>query len=97
MEVILTSIGKDPKHLKHLIIQPGLPRWCSDEESTCQCRGPGFNPWSGKIPTCRRATKPACHNYQAHVPQLLKSACLEPMLCNKRSHRNEKPAYHNEE
>ncbi|KAJ8783680.1 hypothetical protein J1605_008723 [Eschrichtius robustus] len=25
------------------------------------------------------------------------SRALEPMLCNKRSHRNEKPAHHNEE
>ena len=60
-------------------------------------------------PTCHRATKPVCHNYWAcvleptshnywaHVPQLLKSTCLEPVLCNKRSHRNEKPAHHNQE
>ena len=60
-------------------------------------------------PTCRRATKPVCcnywacalepasHNYWARVPQLLKPACLEPVLCNKRSHRNEKPTHHNEE
>ena len=60
-------------------------------------------------PTCRGATKPvrhnywACalepsiHNYWAHVPQLLKPACLEPVLRNKRSHRNEKPAHRNEE
>ena len=60
-------------------------------------------------PTCREATKPvrhnywACalepksHNYWAHVPQLLKPVCLEPVLRNKRSHRNEKPAHHNEE
>ena len=59
-------------------------------------------------PTCHRATKPvyhdywACaleptsHNYWAHVPQLLKPACLEPMLPNKRSHHNEKPTHHNE-
>ena len=57
-------------------------------------------------PTCRRATKPVYHNYWAyalepeccnywaHVPQLLKPAHLEPMLCNKRSHRNEKPTHH---
>ena len=44
-------------------------------------------------PTCRRATKPvhhnywactlepASHNHWAHVPQLLKPTCLEPMLC----------------
>ena len=46
-------------------------------------------------PTCHRSTKPmhhnywACalqptsHNYWAHVPQLLKPACLEPVLRNK--------------
>ena len=34
-------------------------------------------------PTCHGATKPVCHNYWACVPQLLKPACLEPMLHNK--------------
>ena len=60
-------------------------------------------------PTCRGATKlvrhnywaytlePTSHNYWAHVPQLLKPEHLEPMLRNKRSHRNEKPAHRNEE
>ena len=60
-------------------------------------------------PTCSRATKPmhhnywACaleptsHNYWAHVPQLLKPACLEPVLRNKRNHHNEKSTHHNEE
>ena len=60
-------------------------------------------------PTCRRATKPvrhnywacalepASHNYWARVPQLLKPTRLEPMLCNKRSHCNEKSARRNEE
>ena len=60
-------------------------------------------------PTCRGATKPVCHNYWAcalelvsHnywacVPQLRKPTCLEPVLCNKRSHHNEKPAHRNEE
>ena len=28
----------------------GLPRWLSGKESTCQCRGWGFNPWVRKIP-----------------------------------------------
>ena len=63
----------------------------------------------GEDPTCRRATKlmchnywacalePACHNCWAHVPQLLKPACLEPLLHNRRSHRSEKPAHRNEE
>ena len=48
-------------------------------------------------PTCRGATKPMCHNYWAREPQLLKPGHLEPMLCNKRSHRKEKPAHHNKE
>ena len=60
-------------------------------------------------PTCHGATKPVCHNYWAcalkpashnywaQVPQLLKHARLEPVLCNKRSHCNEKPAHHNKE
>ena len=34
---------------------------------------------------------------RAREPQLLKSARLEPVLRNKRSHRNEKPAHRNEE
>ena len=40
----------------------------------------------------------------AREPQLLsprattfEPACLEPVLCNKRSHRDEKPAHRNEE
>ena len=62
-----------------------------------------------KDPTCHGATKPVCHNYWvcalepashnywACVPQLLKPVHLEPMLCDKRSHCNEKPVHHNEE
>ena len=57
-------------------------------------------------PTCRGAPKPvrhnywacalelASHNYLTHAPQLLKPACLEPVLLNKRSHHSEKPAQH---
>ena len=62
-----------------------------------------------EVPPCRGATKPvrhnywacalepACHNYWARVPQLLKPARLEPVLRNKSSHRNEKPAHRNED
>ena len=28
----------------------GFPSWYSGQELACQCRGWGFNPWSGKIP-----------------------------------------------
>ena len=31
------------------------------------------------------------------MPQLLKAACLEPVLPNERSHRNEKRTHHDEE
>ena len=33
----------------------------------------------------------------AREPQLLKPVCLQPVLCNKRGHRDEKPAHHNED
>ena len=60
-------------------------------------------------PTCRGATKPVRHNYWAcalepkshdcwaRVLQLLKPAHLEPVLHDKRSHRNEKTVHHKEE
>ena len=38
-------------------------------------------------PTHSGATKPVPHNYLAHT--------LEPVLCNKRSHHNEKPPHRN--
>ena len=34
---------------------------------------------------------------EACMVQLLKPACLEPVLCNKRRHCNEKPGHQNEE
>ena len=48
-------------------------------------------------PTCRRATKPMRHNYWARVPQTTEPAHLEPVLRNKGSYRNEKPAHRNKE
>ena len=64
--------------------------------------GPGRShmPWSNKAHAPHYwacALEPVSHNYWAHVPQLLKPAHLEPVLRNKRSHRNEKPVNHNEE
>ena len=40
-----------PAHLPNVT---GLPRWLSGEESTCQWRRRGFNPWSGEIPLRRK-------------------------------------------
>ena len=43
------------------------------------------------------ALEPTSHNYWARAPQLWKPTHLEPVLRNKRSHRNKKPAHHNED
>ena len=37
-------------HMRYI----GLPLWLSGEESTCQCRRCGFDPWVGKIPWRRK-------------------------------------------
>ena len=42
----------------------GLPWRSSDSDSALPFRGHGVDPWSGKIPTCHRTTKPV-------LPQLL--------------------------
>nr|XP_058909459.1 small ubiquitin-related modifier 1 isoform X2 [Kogia breviceps] len=49
----------------------------------------------GSIPGLGRSHMPRSN--LACAPQLLKPACLEPMLCHKRSHRNEKPMHRNQE
>ena len=43
------------------------------------------------------ALEPVSHNYWARMPQLLKTACQELVLHNRRSHHNEKPTHLNEE
>ena len=47
----------------------------------------------GSIPGLGRSHMP--RNNQAHIPQLLKPECLEPVLQNKRSHHSEKPIHPN--
>ena len=67
----------------------GLPWWCSGWESACQCRGHGFEPWSGKIPHATERLGPwATTTEPAH---------LEPVLRNKRGHNSERPAHRDEE
>ena len=44
-----------------------------------------------------RAPQPLSLNSRACEPQLLKPTRLEPVLHNKRSHRDEKPVHRNEE
>ena len=43
------------------------------------------------------ALEPVSHKYWALMLQLLKPVRLEPVLCSKRGHRNEKHANRNEE
>ena len=61
----------------------------------------GSSPGPGRshVPRSNKAHAPqllSLHS-RAHEPQLLKPACLEPVLGNKRSHCNEKPMHLNEE
>ena len=70
-------------------LYPGLPWWRSGWESACQCRGRGFEPWSGKIPHAAGQLRPWA---TATEP-----ARLEPVLRNKRGRDSERPAHRDEE
>ena len=54
----------------------GLPWWSSGWEFACQCRGHGFDTWSGRIPhvtgqlsPSTAAVRPRVTTTQAHVPR----------------------------
>ena len=81
----------------------GLLWRLSGKESACPSRRNEFNPWSGKIPHATEqlnprvthnswacALEPGSHNYWS-------PGALEPVLCSKRSHHNEKPTQHTRE
>ena len=67
----------------------GLPWWCSSWESACQCRGHGFQPWSGKIPCAAEQLGPWATTTEP--------ARLEPVLHNKRGRNSESLAHRDEE
>ena len=67
----------------------GLPWWHSGWESACQCRGHGFEPWSGKIPQAAERLGPWA--------TIAEPARLEPVLRNKRGHDSERPVHCDEE
>ena len=67
----------------------GLPWWRSGWESACQCRGHGFEPWSGGIPHAAEQLSPCATTTEP--------ARLEPVLRNKRSRDGERPAHRDEE
>ena len=67
----------------------GLPWWRSGRESACQCRGHGFEPWSGRIPHAAEQLGPWA--------TIAEPARLEPVLRNRRGHDSERPAHRDEE
>ena len=67
----------------------GLPWWHSGWESACQCRGHGFEPWSGKIPHAAERLGPWA--------TIAEPARLEPVLRNKRGRDSERPTHCGEE
>ena len=75
--------------LAHLKVVLGLPWWRSGWESARQCRGHGFEPWSGKIPHAAEQLGPWA--------TITEPAHLEPVLRNKRGRDSERPAHRDEE
>ena len=67
----------------------GFPRCSSSKESTCQRRGQGLNPWSGKIPRAAEQLSPWATTPEPPSVQL--------MPRNKRCHHNEKPTHSDED
>ena len=47
----------------------GLPWWHSGWESSGQCRGHGFEPWSRKIPHAAEQLSPCATAAEAHAPR----------------------------
>ena len=73
----------------HKIEGLGLPWWRSGWESACQCRGHGFELWSGKIPHAAEQLGPWATTTEP--------VRLEPVLRNKGGRDSERPAHRNEE
>ena len=67
----------------------GFPWWRSGWESACQCRGHGFEPWSGKIPHAAEQLGPWATTTEP--------VRLEPLLCNKRGRDSERPTHGDED
>ena len=55
-------------HKLYKNISLGIPWWASGNESTNQCKGHGFDPWSGKIPHAMEQLSPVAMTTEARVP-----------------------------
>ena len=118
MFVVCYRLNMFPHHSYLKILLPsmivlgdetGFAQRLSGEESACQHRRQGFNPWSGKIPhaleqiiPCITIVEPVLQNPGATTTEprgcsYWSQSALEIVLHNKRSHRNEKPTHCNEE
>ena len=73
-----------------------FPKGTVDKNSSCQHRVYGLDAFSREI-SRHRETKPVCHNYWAHVPQLLQPACQKSRLHSERGHHKKKRPHHSEE
>ena len=77
----------------------GLPWWLNGKETACQCRGHRFSPWSGKIPHASEQLSPCATSieppFQSPETATTEAHPLEPVLRNKRSPCNGKPAHRN--
>ena len=58
-----------------------LPWWSSGWEPACQCRGPGFNLWSGRIPHAVRQLSPCATTTEAPVPQSTATKSSQKYVC----------------
>ena len=88
MSIIIAYLTRWLWRLRELI-HVGLPWWLSGWESAWQCRGHGFEPWSGKIPHVAEQLGP--------WDTTTEPARLEPVLHNKRGRDSERPAHCDEE
>ena len=83
----LNSLSWQKNTLKNNTV--GLLWWCSGWESACQCRGHGFEPWSGRIPHAAEQLGPWATTTEP--------ARLEPVLRSGRGRDSERPAHRDEE
>ena len=71
-----------------------LPWWLSGEESACQCRRHGFDPWSGKIPHAVEQLSQRATTIEP-VLQSPGATITEPMCCHNWSPGTREPTLHN--
>ena len=83
------------------ICLPGFPGGAVVKNPPANAGDKGSTPGPGRSHMPRsnsvRAPQLLSLSSRAHKPQLLKPARLEPVLCNNRSHHNEKPLHLNKE